>query len=225
VVEKKDPKAKEPTVVKPGMTPALRSVDALADYIRENHQNGNRTHIKSYWHIGQSVNAYFKKSYGDDEMNTLAEKTGIAKGTLYKACQFADKYSEEHLDQLFDGEWQLSWRMIAQNLTIDPDDFVKAFKESDSKRRFNNAVRKLKDPKSRTKKTAKKATFIILNSEYNFLIRNQIACLKQQVTEKDAEIKRLKEQSTEIMRLKEQLAELQKESMLAAENAGDIIED
>ena len=46
-----------------------------------------------------------------------------------------------------------------------------------------------------TKKTAKKATFIILNSEYNFLIRNQIACLKQQVTEKDAEIKRLKEQN------------------------------
>jgi hypothetical protein len=217
VVGSTDTKAMVPTVVKP-LLPAIGTLEELAADIRRCHQDGNKAHIGSYWYIGKRVNAYYEKSYGDDEMKTLAGKTGIAIGTLYKACQFAEKYSDEHLAQLFDGEWQLSWRMIAQNLTIDPDQFVKAFKESDSKRRFNNAVRKLKSPKTRAKKTAKKATFIVLNSEYNYLIRNQIACLKQQVNEKDAEI----------MRLKEQMAKLQKESMLAPEDeegSEDIITD
>jgi len=207
VAENTDTKAMVPTVVKP-LLPAIGTVEELAADIRRCHQDGNKAHIGSYWYIGKRVNAYYNKSYGDDEMKTLAEKTGIAKGTLYKACQFADKYSDEHLAQLFDGEWQLSWRMIAQNLTIDPGDFIEAFKKSDSKRRFNNTVRKLKSPKTRAKKTAKKATFIVRNSEYNCLIRNQIACLKQQVNEKDAEIKRLKEK----------LAELQKESTPAADD-------
>jgi hypothetical protein len=119
--------------------------------------------------------------------------------------------------------------MISLNLDLEPETLIKTYRDSDSKSAFYDAVRKLKGPKTRAKKVQpKRPKCDIRKHEYVYLVRNQMDLLKQQVNEKDAEIKRLKEQSTEIMRLKEQLAELQKESAPVAddeEGSEDIITD
>ena len=212
-------KDKRPATVKRETQSEIKTDEDLVERIFKLEQEGNSSLIRNRHGIGTNIISHYKGKYGDSEMERLAEKTGIAKDTLYKSCQFARQYTQEQLDQLLGGEWPMSWRMISLNLDLETETLIKTYLDADSKSAFYDAVRKLKGPKTRAKKVQpKRPKCDIRKHEYVYLVRNQVDLLKQQVNEKDAEIKRLKDQ----------LAELQKESAPAAddeEGFRDIITD
>lgn len=131
-----------------------KSEKDLIIYTANLYYKAGRTLIKCYWLIGQGINNFYKKSYGEDELEKIATATGISKGTLRKACQFARQYSFKQLNILLDCPVRLSWRALAQNLSIGADKFLQVCQNSTTRWQFNNAVIKLKNPNERRGRVA-----------------------------------------------------------------------
>ncbi len=137
--------------------------------------------------------------------------SGYSKSTLHKACQFAKKFSDEKLNELLSGPFQVFWRDIAQNLRVNPDDFVKAYLESATAEEFRNAVTELKDPEGIAGKF--KPLYRLskdnLNCEYRQLMKNQIEYQDYQLKMKDLKIDKLQARLAELTK---KLAQYEKES-------------
>lgn len=112
--------------------------------------------ISGRYFMGKGILSYYKKRYGKNELQRIATKTGIGISTLEKACQFARKFSEEQIKKLCSGAFVLSWRNIAQNLTLDSDKLIRTYLDSDNLVQFRNAVMKLKNSVERRGKVKKK---------------------------------------------------------------------
>jgi hypothetical protein len=87
---------------------------------------------------------FYKKEYGKDKQQRLANETGFSKSTLYKCRQFAIKYSAEKADELFKGRFPLSWRVVASNLSLEADDFLKYYHEAETPDQLWNALQNSK---------------------------------------------------------------------------------
>ncbi|MDD3654811.1 MAG: hypothetical protein PHO01_11665 [Desulfotomaculaceae bacterium] len=48
--------------------------------------------LVAYWLIGHSIIKFYKKHYGQQELQNLAAQTGIGIDTPHKACKFARQY-------------------------------------------------------------------------------------------------------------------------------------
>jgi len=104
--------------------------------------------LAHYWRIGNNILEYYRGEYGDNELKKIAKGVGIGIGNLSKTCEFAHRYSKEQVRALLNGPgfFCVSWHMIAQNLTIEPDKLIEALQRYTDKKEFYNAVKKLKNP-------------------------------------------------------------------------------
>ena len=76
--------------------------------------------------------AVYKKEYGTEKQQKLANETGFSKSTLYKCRQFALKFWTEQMDELFQDKFTLPWRVVASNLSLGPDDFIKQYRAANT---------------------------------------------------------------------------------------------
>jgi len=111
--------------------------------------------VITYWKIGYSINAFYEKKYGSGELQRIADQTGVSLDSLHKACKFANRFSREHIEELLNGPFAISWYQIANNLTVEPDNLVATYKESDSPKTFHNAIMYFKKSNARNNRPAR----------------------------------------------------------------------
>lgn len=83
--------------------------------------------IKNYWLIGQKIIEYKLVINSDVDACDLGNMTGMSSDTLYKCRQFADKYTEEQVDALFNGQFVMSWHLVYHYLTLNAADIVETY--------------------------------------------------------------------------------------------------
>ena len=122
------------------------SEEALIAYATNIHTHVQTFSISGYWEIGRSINAFYKGKYGTNELERIAQATGIGRDTLVKSCKFARQYSKESVEMLLKGNFVMSWSHIARNLTIEPQKVIETYQQSPCYEQFNYAIIKLKNP-------------------------------------------------------------------------------
>ena len=100
--------------------------------------------VITYYHIGNTIDSFYQKSYGSGELKRIASRTGISLDTLHKAIRFAKKYSQEHLEVLLQGHFTISWNHIANNLSVAPDDLIETYKEAENPKTFHDSIMNFK---------------------------------------------------------------------------------
>ena len=100
--------------------------------------------VITYYHIGNTIDSFYQKSYGSGELKRIASRTGISLDTLHKAIRFAKKYSQEHLEALLQGHFTIAWNHIANNLSVAPDDLIETYKEAENPKTFHDSMRNFK---------------------------------------------------------------------------------
>jgi len=113
---------------------------------------------------------------------------GYSKSTVHKSLKFAKGYSDEQLASLLNGPFSLSWRDIAQNLSVPPEDFLRTYHDSEDLEQFRNAVTQLRPTRNRSTRVPRK-TRVELETE-NTDLRNRVSDLE---TENAALQQRIKE--------------------------------
>jgi len=159
--------------------------------------------INSRWVLGDRINRSNETVYGENTIGKIAAEADYSLSTINKCRRFAEKYSVEQKTSLLSGSFILSWRDIAQNLTIDPVDLIRVYNESSDKDEFRSAVTKFKDPddvKFKRLHTHKKGR---INREYRILMENQVEYRDFQLKMKKVEISDLKGR---MAKLKDKLA-------------------
>ena len=210
----------------------FKTEEELFDWVKILKSGEERSILQNRWDLGTVIHRYYDKEYGKDKLQKISDEVGYSKNTLHKACQFARNFTMEHLRTLIEGTVSLSWRDVAQNLTVDAEDFVKTYKESNTVHEFRNAVTKFKHqgevrgemkPKPQNFKNG-------INLEYRWLMRNQIEYRDWQLKEKEDVIAELRDQAKQkdeqIVKLKEMLAQYEKKGQevesLCQENNAEI---
>jgi hypothetical protein len=112
----------------------------LIERLRCFKQNENSTTVRTYYALGQMIVAVYKKEYGTEKQQKLVNETGFSKSTLYKCRQFALKFSTEQMDELFQNKFTLPWRVVASNLSLGPDDFIKQYRAANTLDELWNAL-------------------------------------------------------------------------------------
>ena len=100
--------------------------------------------IKARWTLGSKINENEEAVYGEDTAGRIADEAGYSKSTVNKSRKFARMYSPEQVSTLLNGSYSLSWRDIAQNLSVSTADFLLIYDESNTLDGFRNAVTQLR---------------------------------------------------------------------------------
>jgi hypothetical protein len=198
------------------------TIEDLFEYVKRLKSNEENSNILTKHQLGKTIISFYNKKYGTDELQKIAEASGYSKSTLHKACQFANNFTDVKVSELLNGQIQIAWRDISQNLRVNPDDFVKAYSASATVDEFRNAVTELKDPDSISRKFKPlyrrgKGT---INCEYRLLMKNQIEYRDFLLNMKELEIAELKKRMAE---LKAELALY--EAGVSKSNSTDQIDD
>lgn len=122
------------------------SEEALIAYTADIHNRVQTVSIGGYWEIGRTINSFYKGKYGTNELERIAQATGIGRDTLAKACRFARQYSKDDVENLLKGKFVIPWGQIAQNLTVSPQKVIEVYQTASDKGQFYNGIIKLKDP-------------------------------------------------------------------------------
>jgi hypothetical protein len=172
----------------------------LFEYVKRLNTHEENSNILTKHQLGKAIINFYNKKYGNDELQKIAEASGYSKSTLHKACQFANDFTDGKVGELLRGPFHISWRDIAQNLRVNPDDFVKAYSASATVDEFRNAVTELKDPDgiARKFKPLYRCGKSTLNREYRLLMENQIEYRDFQLNLKELEIAELKARLAEL---------------------------
>jgi hypothetical protein len=121
-----------------------QSEDQLIEFAKWLKSREHHSIIKSRWTLGQKINDSGGTVYGEDTAGRIAEEVGYSKSTIIKSRKFARMYSASQVSTLLNGFFSLSWRDIAQNLSVPTDDFLRAYEEADTLGEFRNAVTELR---------------------------------------------------------------------------------
>lgn len=174
--------------------------DELVHFLKRNHASAEGSRTVGYYNMGRGILSYYKKKYGQNELQRIATKTEIGISTLEKICRFASSFSQDQVQILCSGRFSISWRNIAQNLALGPEMIIEVYRSSNNLMQFRNAVRKLKNPlerrgKSEKKKLSREISMIEAEKAWkkereNLL--NQIDDIKEELEIKDNYILELK---------------------------------
>ena len=116
--------------------------EELIDVTKALNARMNYWRIGTFWLIGHKINSYYQRkgNYGKGTLERISLDVGIGIDTLRKALKFARIYNEEQLKILLHGNFLLRWNHIAQNLTVDPENFVDVFKETTNPGEFHRKI-------------------------------------------------------------------------------------
>jgi hypothetical protein len=171
--------------------------------------------IESRWLFGCVINRSGETVYGDNTAGRIAEEVGYSKSTIHKCKQFGEKYDEQQKESLLNGPFLLSWRDVALNLSVSPEDFLRTYRDSEDLEQFRNAVTQLRRTrKTRTQSTREpRKTRAELETE-NTDLRNRVSDLE---TENVALQRRIKE-----LEGQQETSEANSESIEEPESAEDL---
>lgn len=122
-----------------------KTEDDLINHTRFLYHRMESSIVLTYWHIGQSINSFYQKKYGKNELERIANETGIGSDTLSKACRFAKRYTEEQVGRLLNGRVTIAWNHIATNLSAEPEKLIDVYEKSESPEQFNYDIIKFKN--------------------------------------------------------------------------------
>jgi len=187
-------------------TPPVSEVEINADYQAETVEElidcGKRLKarefksvIESRWLFGRVINRSGETVYGDNTAGRIAEEVGYAKSTIHKCKQFGEKYDEQQKELLLNGPFVLSWRDVALNLSVSPEDFLRTYHNSEDLEQFRNAVTQLRRTRQRQNPAQRepsktRAELVTENAE----LRNRVSTLETEKAELQARIHALERQ-------------------------------
>ncbi|MBP1711578.1 MAG: hypothetical protein H6Q49_1780 [Deltaproteobacteria bacterium] len=158
--------------------------------------------VHNYYALGKMIFAFYQKEYGKDKQQKLANETGFSKSTLYKCRQFAIKYPAEKVDELFKGRFPLSWRVVASNLSLEADDFLKHYHEAKTPDELWNALQNSKKSGSaaQTEKPAKEKKIPRTEMEEKIRQYEKLIILKdEEIDDLKAQNEKLQNQIRDLM--------------------------
>ena len=170
--------------------------DELIERLKYFKANEDITTVRNYYALGQMIFGFYKKEYGKDKQQKLANETGFSKSTLYKCRQFAIKYPPEKVDQLFKGRFPLSWRVVASNLSLEADDFLKYYHEAKTPDELWNALQNSKNAGGATKAKKPEKEKKIPRTE----LEEKIRYYEKMIILKDEEIDNLKARNADLLK-------------------------
>jgi cell fate (sporulation/competence/biofilm development) regulator YlbF (YheA/YmcA/DUF963 family) len=141
------------------------------------------------------INRSGETVYGDNTAGRIAEEVGYSKSTIHKCKQFGEKYDEQQKESLLNGPLLLSWRDIAQNLSVPAEDFLRTYHDSENLEQFRNAVTQLRRTRPRRNHPPRepRKTRVELVTE-NAELRNRVSTLETEKAELQARINELEGQ-------------------------------
>ena len=171
--------------------------------------------IESRWLFGRVINRSGETVYGDNTAGRIAEEVGYAKSTIHKCKQFGEKYDEQQKESLLNGPFVLSWRDVALNLSVSPEDFLQIYRGSENPEQFRNAVTQLRRTRSTRNQPPRpprktRAELVTENAE----LQSRVSTLETEKAELQARIKELERQQ-------EVPVEQQRDSIEETESAED----
>ena len=187
--------------------------EGLVMYLKNIYSEVSMRNIAGYYAMGAAVNRYYTKEYGANELGKIAEKVGMPRDTLQKACKFNRTYTLDQFFSILNGELKLHWRDIANNLTIPPEKFIEVYQQSSSLKEFHYSVRLLK-PKKQTVRQTDESESVEPSFEegtdpeiknlkiLNWRLENKIEKLKRTAVIRNSRISELKD---EIKKLKKDI--------------------
>ena len=160
----------------------------LIEYAKWIKSREHQSIVKLRWYLGQKIKGSGDSVYGQNTAGRIADEVGYSKSTVHKSLKFARKYSTEQLASLVNGPFSLSWRDVAQNLSVPAEDFLRTYHDSENLEQFRNAVMQLRRTRNPSTRTRRK-TRVELETE-NAELRNRVSTLE---TENAALQQRIKE--------------------------------
>jgi len=149
--------------------------------------------IKARWTLGSKINESGDAVYGEDTAGRIAEEVGYSKSTVNKSRKFARMYSTEQVSIMLNGSFSLSWRDVAQNLSVSADDFLRIYDESTTLDEFRNAVTQLSPSRTTQRRSGQPRP-----TRTQLVVEN--ADLQNRVTELESENDQLKRRIKELER-------------------------
>jgi hypothetical protein len=186
---------------------------AFAKWLKSREQ---QSVIKSRWTLGQKINQSGDTVYGENTAGRIAEEVGYSESTIQKSRKFARIYSNSQIGTLLHGPFSLSWRDVAQNLSVAPEDFLRTYNESRNREEFRNAVtefRLTRTTQSRTQREPRRT-----RAE----LETENAELRTRISELDTENAELKERIQELERQQE-VAEADIDYNTESESADEML--
>jgi regulator of replication initiation timing len=169
------PKANTPEILDGTYEP--ESEEALIAYAANIHNRVQTHFISAYWEIGRTINAFYKGKYGTNELERIAQATGIGRDTLNKMLKFSKQYSREQVQVLLSGRYPMTWFHISQNLSVAPDKIIEVYKEANDPKEFHNNIMNFKDAqesRGKSRKSSVLAPLVVSESSVTSGVEDQI---------------------------------------------------
>ena len=172
-----------------------QTVEELIDYGKRLKAREFKSVVESRWLFGRAINRSGETVYGDNTAGRIAEEVGYSKSTIHKCKRFGEKYDEQQKESLLDGPFVLSWRDVALNLSVSPEDFLRTYNDSGDLEQFRNAVTQLRRTRTTRNQPPRqlRKTRAELESE-NAELQNRVSTLETEKAELQARIKELERQ-------------------------------
>lgn len=95
-----------------------------------------KTKLRTNFKIGQKINNFYEKEYGQESFKKISVHTGINTNTLYKMCQIAKEFTDDDIDLFCDGgDFPVAYKHIKAFLPLGRylimDAFVSAANQQD----------------------------------------------------------------------------------------------
>lgn len=193
-----------------------RTEDELIGFAKWLKSREHQSVVKLRWYLGQKIDQSGETVYGENTAGRIAEEVGYSKSTVHKSRKFAQLYSNEQITSLLKGPFSLSWRDVALNLSVSPEDFLRTYHDSEDPDQFRNAVTQYRRTRTRRSQTPRepRKTRAELEAE-NAELRNR-------VSELEADNTALKDRIQELEGQEEVLEEQQVDSIVDADPVEEL---
>lgn len=100
--------------------------------------------LQRYWELGEAVNQAVSKKAGDRKtiiFKEISEDSGLSNDSIRKAERFYRNYRDEVVSKkLYDAGSHVSWHLVANNLRIEPGEFIPMCQKTDNYRDLNKLI-------------------------------------------------------------------------------------
>jgi hypothetical protein len=158
--------------------------DSLTDYIENVRYINDILLVAKYWYIGRAILNFFNNKIVEDKIRLLHFQRDIDKQNIVDACRFAQKYTEDQLDQIINSDFTLYWFQLVRNLDMSSDLLVKEVLYSFDQEGFDLNIQEIRDAKAE----AISGPETIITSEKvkeNIAVTNDTAPVLSELTEVD----------------------------------------
>jgi hypothetical protein len=105
--------------------------------------------VTKYWYIGRAILNFYNNEFVEAQIRRLPTGRDLDEKNILNACRFAQKYTEDQLDQIINSHFTLYWYQLVRNLDIDPDLVIKEVIECIDQDQFDYWMQEIRKAKSK----------------------------------------------------------------------------